>query len=65
MNVDQQVHKVSREYKVNLEKLESLIPGGEKRFVQILEQHWSMKVTTKLSVFCLIKLMTVVEQSSE
>ena len=50
--MDQQDLKVPREYKVNLEKLERLIPDGEKRPVQILELHWFMKVTIKLFVSC-------------
>jgi hypothetical protein len=50
--VEQQGLKVPREYKVNPEKLERLISGGGKRPVQILELHWSMKVTIKLFVSC-------------
>ena len=37
---------------MNLGKLECLISVGGKRPVQILELRWSMKVTTKLFVFC-------------
>jgi hypothetical protein len=53
VDVDKQVLKVPKEYKVNLERLERLISGGGKRPVQILELHWSMKVLIfKMFVFC-------------